>query len=432
MIGPGTPSGAGPGDFLRAMGILDHAKHLAQPLVLMALRIANTAAKFLLALYTARYLGLSELGVYGLLVGATTLVPAVLGLGTTDWVMRHLVTMPRDEAIASIATRLALPILLHAVVQPVIWLGNLLLGSPAPWPLLITCGLVLFFEHIASDANDLLVGRGRVLLANILFFMRAGLWPPIVILWGLIDPSARTLECLLLGWLGGLLLVWITLGTLLYSQERWRAVGLRLPWIISGVRASVPFYVKDLTGAASLYLDRFVLSLFLGLELTGVYTLFWSVANVLHNLTLFGVVQPKLPQLIARAQDTDPTAFRALERRTQIDAMIWIAVLAVAASVALLILLPLLDRPLLRVNLGVFWIVLIATALRAAADGYSFMLLALHRDHAIAVISVAGAIASVVLNIVLIPIMGLAGAALAYALTAGGMLAVRHGVTRSA
>ena len=414
------------------MNLVSHARRLAEPLVLMALRMANTAAKFLLALYTARYLGLAELGVYGLLVGATTLVPAVLGLGTTDWVMRHLVTMPRDEAIASIATRLALPTLLHVVGQPVIWLVNHLLGAPVPWPLLFTCSIVLFLEHIASDTNDLLVGRGRILLANILFFMRAGLWPPIIIVWGLLVPEARTLECLLLGWIGGLALVWITLAAHLFSQRRWRAVGMRLPWIASGVRASVPFYIKDLTGAASLYLDRFVLSAFLGLELTGAYTLFWSIANVLHNLTLFSVIQPKLPRLIEAGQKADPAEFRTLERGLQIEAGTWIAVLAVAASIAMLVLLPLLHRPLLYDYLPIFWIVLAATALRAGADGYGFVLLALHRDTAIAVISVAGAIASVTLNLALIPLLGMAGAALAYVITAGGMLAVRYRITRTA
>lgn len=94
---------------------------MVQSLLLMAIRIANTAAKFLLTIYTARYLGLADLGAYGLLVGATTMIPVVLGLGTTDWVMRHIATMPRDEAIASTVTRLALPVVLHLVIQPILW-----------------------------------------------------------------------------------------------------------------------------------------------------------------------------------------------------------------------------------------------------------------------------------------------------------------------
>jgi O-antigen/teichoic acid export membrane protein len=198
------------------------------------------------------------------------------------------------------------------------------------------------------------------------------------------------------------------------------------------VRASVPFYIKDLTGAASLYLDRFVLSLFLGLELTGVYTLFWSMANVLHNLTVFSVIQPKLPRLIEAGQKADPTEFRTVERKLQIEAGTWIVLLAIGASVALFALLPFLERPALYDHLAIFWILLAATALRAAADGYGFVLLALHRDTANAVVSVAGAIASVALNVALIPLLGIAGAATAYVLTSAGMLAARYRVTRNA
>jgi O-antigen/teichoic acid export membrane protein len=406
-------------------------QRLAQPLALMAMRMANTAAKFLLTIYTARYLGLAELGIFGLLIGATTILPAVLGLGTTDWVMRHIVSMPRDEALASIATRLALPTLLHMIIQPVLWLANDLLGGPVPWPLLLAGGLVLFLDHVASDACDLLIGRGRILLTNILLFMRAGLWPPVFIVLAAFDPSARTLLALLLCWLGAELLVWLVLAAHLLARERWRAVGIRLPWIISGVRASVPFYIKDLTGSASLYLDRFVLSLFLNLELVGAYTLFWSIANVLQNLTVYSVIQPKLRGLIQSAQQTDQTPFRALERKLQIEGAIWIACLAVVASVVIVFLVPLLNRPLLQDNLYVFWIILGATALRAGADSYGFAMLALRKDRAIALASVSGAVASVVLNLALIPTLGLAGAAIAYLVTSGGLLLLRYRITRT-
>ncbi|WP_338632492.1 hypothetical protein [Afipia carboxidovorans] len=397
----------------------------------MALRIASTAAKFILTIYTARYLGLADLGVYGLLVGATTMVPAVLGLGTTDWVLRHIAVMPRDEAIASAATRLALPMMLHAIGQPILWAANYALGTPVPWQLLLIGGAILFLEHIACDACDLLIGRGRVYFANVLFFMRGGLWPPVVIAWGLLDPSARTLQCLLLGWLCSLILAWIVLAAQLFSQSRWRAVGIRASWMAGGVRASVPFYIKDLTGSVSLYLDRFLLSAFLGLELTGVYTLFWSVANVLHNLVVFSVVQPNLRRMIESARQPDDASFRVLERKLQREGGIWIVLLAVGASVALFLLLPLLDRPLLQENLSVFWIILAATALRAGADSYGFMMLALRKDRAIAIASVGGAIASIILNLALLPMLGLAGAALAYLLTAGGLLVARYAMTRS-
>ena len=63
-------------------------KRVLNHLTLLTMRGVSTVAKFLLAIYTARYLGLSDLGIYGLLTGATNIVPAITGLGMTPWVTR--------------------------------------------------------------------------------------------------------------------------------------------------------------------------------------------------------------------------------------------------------------------------------------------------------------------------------------------------------
>ncbi len=64
---------------------------LVYQLLRFSMRAGATMSKFLLAIYTARYLGLADLGMYGLLVGATTIVPAIVGLGMTEWTSRRLV-----------------------------------------------------------------------------------------------------------------------------------------------------------------------------------------------------------------------------------------------------------------------------------------------------------------------------------------------------
>ena len=94
-------------------------RRLLDQLQLLVVRAGATAAKFLLAIYTARYLSLADLGIYGLLVGATTIVPAVLGLGMTEWVMRKIVDLPRAQALPMVVSRLGLTLCLHLVLQPV-------------------------------------------------------------------------------------------------------------------------------------------------------------------------------------------------------------------------------------------------------------------------------------------------------------------------
>ena len=56
----------------------------------------------------------------------------------------------------------------------------------------------------------------------------------------------------------------------------------------------------------------------------------------------------------------------------------------------------------------------------------------MRRDRTIAWVAAAGALASAGLNLVLTPFFGLAGAATAYAMTSGGLLAARFVLSRTA
>jgi len=410
----------------------DTLRRLLEQAMLIGLRGTVTLAKFALALYTARYLGLSELGVYGLVAGALTIVPAVFGFGITDTISRQVVAVARSVAAPLVSTRLSLSMAVHLLGQPLAWLLNAALGEPVPWRLGIPIGLILFLDHLASDTCDMLILRGRVFFANALLFLRHGLWPPLVIIAGLAFPATRNLDCLLYGWLASLVLTWLVIAIFVAGDGRWRAMRLDGRWLIESLRASVSFHVKDISGVTSLYLDRFLISFFLGLELTGVYTFFWSVANVAHSLVVYGIVQARIAQLVEAARVVEASAFKTLERRTQIEVTGWVAVLAAGALVAMPILLPYLDRPLLRDYLPVFWIMMVATVLRVGADGYSFALLALQQDRAILVIAVAGAVGSALANVLLVPPFGIYGAALGYVLTSVGLLIARYACSRSA
>ena len=394
-------------------------------IVLFALRGASNVSKFALAIYTARYLGLADLGTYGLLVGAAGIIPGAWGFGLTDWLGRHIVGLKSAEAIPLIATRLSLSLLMHVVGWPIAWIVNAALGMPVPPLLFVLVAAVLVLEHLAIEAEDLLIPRGHIFFANTLIFIRAGLWPPLVIVWGLLDPAARTIEHIIVGWLAALVLLWLVLAFRLLFSNRRRMIGWRWQTLFTSIRPSLPFYLKDVSLVGSLYIDRFLIATFLGLELAGVYTFFWSVANVIHTLVLYGMLHNHLGQMVSTAREKNSTALRRLERRLQIETVVWSLLLALAAAVATWLLLPLIGRPLLQDYFWVFGVILLATLLRIAADGYGYMLLALHRDRAIAVISASGVVLSAVLNALLIPLAGLAGAACAYVITAATLLAAR-------
>lgn len=391
-----------------------------------------TGSKFLLALYTARYLSLSDLGIYGLLVGGTIIVPAIVGLGLTDWIVRRIVDLPSAQALPLVASRSALTVLIHLVGQPLVLLGFMLAGRPVALPLALLCGGILLMETLATEISDVLIARRRIFLANWLNFLRQGFWPLPVIALGLFIPETRSLNVLLSIWCAALVLTCLILLCLLLQKGRWRYAKLQGYMLLGALRGSFLLYIRDISGTISAFADRFLISLFLGLELSGIYSLFWSIANVVHSLVVFGLVQTHIAALIGAAKERTGVEFRAIERRLQIETAGWALLFAGGVAVLMPVLVTFLDRPLLQDYLPVFWLILLATLLRIGADGYGFAIYAFHRDNAIACIAVGGAVASAVLNIVLTPFAGLSGAALAYILTSAALLTARFLVSRSA
>jgi O-antigen/teichoic acid export membrane protein len=395
---------------------LERLQRVAQQLLLVGLRGGNAIAKFALTLYIARYLQLADLGLYGLLVGASTMLPALLGFGLTDWTSRLIVTLSRGDAIPYVTTRLGFSLALHLVGQPLAWFANYALGAPVPWHLVLLLGAILVLEHLATDLYFLLVARARAQLAAVTMFLRGGIWPPVIIALGLIDPGLRNLEAVLIGWLGGLALSWAVVGVLLASEARWRHLRLRLSWLAASFRPSMPFLVKEMSGVTALYLDRFLVSIFLGLELTGVYTFFWSIANLAQSL-VYGLIQTHLPDLAGAERRHDRVGFARFEKRLHFETAIWSALLLGIAAVAIPLLLPFIGRPLLEEYLPVLWLIMFGALVHCAANALDFVLFATHRDKAIALISIGAAITSAACNLVLVPFTGLVGAALTYVLT---------------
>lgn len=393
--------------------------------LLLAMRVCLAASKALLTLYTARFLGLADLGVYGLLIAGTTIVPAVAGFGMLDWISRKLVDLPRHEALDLIAARMGLTLGVHLTVQPVLLAIDLWLGQPIPFHLAVLGGMILLLEHIGSDGYDLMIARRHILLAQVMVFVRGAVWPLLAIGIGLLYPDARTLTCMLFVWLLVLAANALVLLGLFYSRSDTVLVPFRIGLLLHFFRGSWILYVRDLTNLVSLFGDRFIISTVLGLELTGVYTLFWSIANVIHSLAFNGLLQAHVASLFGAAR-AGHAQLQSVKRRLQIEASAWVVLLSGAAAVATPLLLPFIDRPLLQEHVAVFWIVLLAMIMRIASDGYGLVLLALQRDRAIAIVAVAGAGSSALLTAVLTFFLSLWGAALAFALTTSGTFIARY------
>lgn len=431
-IGAGAYFGVGEG-YTRARQFarrVIHNPHLAEQVLSIGLRGASAVGKFALSLYLLKYIGLAELGIYGLLVAAATAVPAILGFGLSDWTTRQCIGLPSDEAVSLAGTRLAFTVLVHCVAQPVFWIANAYLGEPIPSHFAILIGLILVLEHLGADANGPLIARHRVVLSNFAIFLRSGAWPLAIIAIGLMYPPARSLTWVLAAWLAGLVVMMLVLSCLALGG-RWRLLRMRVDWLRDALRGSWPFYLSDVSSVSSLYADRFIISFFAGLDLTGIYVFFWSAANVVHSVTVYGAFHPRVPLLVKAAKAGDRVVLSKQLIRLQGMILAWALLLSCCLWIGVELFLQTGVRPQLNGHLMLFVLIILAALLRILADTYHFVLYALRRDRAIALVNVALAVGSPVLNAFLIPTAGLMGAVFASIMTAAGLLVARRALSRS-
>ena len=125
--------------------------------------------KFGLALFIARYLDLSSLGLYGLAAGAIAAVPIVVNLGMNHLLMRDAVTASTDDMIDSMRHYWGFVGFAYTNSSDDRGAGNRPPRDQSLWILIVA---VIAFEHVGNDIFYLLSSLQRHVWANAIGFIR--------------------------------------------------------------------------------------------------------------------------------------------------------------------------------------------------------------------------------------------------------------------
>jgi O-antigen/teichoic acid export membrane protein len=376
--------------------------------LIMGMRGATQIAKFALTLFIARFIDLETLGLYGLIVGLTAVLPVIAGLGLINCLGRHAVTQPLEDVVATLVRYLRL----QGGIYGVVLLAGLAAGSLWLSPLLaVLIVLAVLLEHLNNDLFSLLNHLRQPRLANALMFVRSAGWIFLYMALAFAIPSLRSLPVLLGFWIAGsmLALAGFALATRHWPWSRAVHAAGEPNWLRGQFAASRLLYVNDVAATGAQFLDRYIVGLFMGLELTGVYFLFWSVGNAVSNLVGTGMIQVVEPHLIAAHKRQDGS-FRRLFNRSLAEIVAVAAVLAVLGGAAVQIALPYLQRPLLADWLPALWLILAGTLVRTVYEVQGMNLYSRYRDHQILASGLLLCALSLAANVALVPHFALYGA----------------------
>jgi len=271
---------------------------------------------------------------------------------------------------------------------------------------------ILILECMACDMNIALISMGHPLAANALLFVRSAAWVFPVAGFGIFVPEFRTLNFIFSCWLIGLM---SSFAAMLWVLRAWplRAImsaKIDKTWAVQTIRHGWLIYLSDISCVGTMFLDRYVVNHFLGLSLTGVFTLYWSVANSVHTLVNAGILQVFFPQLVTMYNKGDYTGGRRFVWQSVFKIIGLSVSLGLIAGLCFPPLLALIGKSNIVAYAPVFWVMLAGICVRLLADAADCDLAARHLDQPWAFTNMLGVFIAFGFSVLSIKTMGFIGA----------------------
>jgi O-antigen/teichoic acid export membrane protein len=276
--------------------------------------------------------------------------------------------------------------------------------------------LILVFEHLSQELYRLYTTLQKPIFANILLFLRTGLWVYAVIaLWYLKIPNTQNLETIWYAWSIGSFIS-IIIG-FFYIKKEYNFTTLTQKidwlWIKRGLKVSIPFFVGTLAYKVIEFSDRYMIDYYMTKADVGIYTFFGGIANVVNIVVFTLVIMIYYPILIEQYQKQNMNAFR---KTLKVFSLKTIGLsIATALFIAVLIspVLEFMGKIEFQDNISLLWLLLIANIVLNVSFIPHYVLYAKGDDIIIRNATLVGAGLNIALNLVLIRLYGLNGAAVA-------------------
>ncbi len=360
-------------------------KPIIRQLFNAGLRLSSLVAKLLLTLYMGRYLGLSEMGTYGLVAAYVAIAIPLLGLRLDYVVAREIVDvqdLPLTVKMRDQAVFYGLNYLLFAALA---------LGATLLWPDVVGGKVVLFAVILAVSESTSAVTSGNLIalkqpiLSTALFFVRSALWVFPVIGLGLFYPELRTANFVLGCWLAGVLFSLVVM-VIIWWHLPWQAAfatPVSWTWVRASVKTCLPIWLGAVGAAASSNLDRFVVEYYLGRDFVGIASFYGSFLVAMIALLQNGVIAFSYPRLVSSHKQSDREGFRQESYKMLVQCAISSAIMALVIGVVVPWLGHAFGRPEFADHAPVLWLMLLGVWIKSLAEGLYYVLYARHQDRAI-------------------------------------------------
>lgn len=368
-------------------------------LVNLTIRAASLIGRVILLIGLARWLSVEDVGTFGLVSAGVVVLSGIVGLELHAFSAREIAVNDGSVIGRMLASQFAAQAAMYCVVCAFGWIFVSLVDMATHVDMLLW-SVLLLADVAAQEASRVLGALGRSTYSTIAVGLRGGLWAFPLILAAWFEGSTH-LDLVWAWWVAGCV---VAAALFIHVMVQGRYLGamrnVDVPWIIQGVRRSVPFLVNGIAIVMIPLMCRLALDGSSGRAAVGVFTMQYGFAIAAQTLMYSVVIAHRLPTIIrvySGAGPVSPESRREL-RRFRTEGVMWTLILSFASASVYWPFTNWLGNPEYLGHTAEYMVIVIGVAALSLSLVPHYELYAQHRDRLMLIASLAScAVAGAVL-----------------------------------
>lgn len=359
----------------------------------------------------SKYFDIDVFGDYSLITSLITVLIFILGLDFYNFSIRDILTSESQNLIVNkVSTAIVFYILIYLFFTVIAFFVFKQIAYVKPFIFLII--FISITEHLSQEIYRLLIGFEKVLLANVLLFIRTAGWS-LIIIYFLISKKPVTMDIIFKLWLAAnsITILYVLIYTLLGNYKLLKNLKIDFIWIKKGLKICYLFFIATISLKIIEYANRFIVDYYLGSNIAGIFTFYSNIALLITLYVNTIVISFQLPGLIKYAK-TDKIQGLLIKFKKSLFLNILIATLSI-----ILIIKPLLywqNKPQFEIYLPLILFMIIAMSLMNYSLFYHFKLYIFHRDKSLLKVMVISGFISLISAFLLTKYFGVYGSATSF------------------
>tara|TARA_B110000114_G_scaffold185496_1_gene232824 strand:+ start:1534 stop:2763 length:1230 start_codon:yes stop_codon:yes gene_type:complete len=392
-------------------------------------RFSGISGKFLVVFLITKKISLEFQGEYTLINTNIALLIIFLGLDFYTYTNRVIVKQV-DKLVFVLKNSLVFYGIMYLFFIPV--LMYMTHSGLVPKNLAVLFFFLTITEHLSQELFRIYIAIEKVTLANILFFLRTGTWSWAISIYLIfIENSNVTLFNILMIWLV-FSFVSVIIGLFFipniksFSKEK---VDKKI--IYEGTKVALLMFVSTIFLKMIEYSDRYFINYFLGKKELGIYAFYYQISNIINVVIFTLYISYAYPKILKIVYKSDLISLKKEKKKLTNNTLIIILIALFLSFTILPYILDIVGKSELTKNIGIVYILIFASLFFNLSFSSHFILVAEEKEKLILKATIVACFINLLLNLILLPILGVYGSAVALLISSFVLFIIKAGYEKN-